>query len=172
MQSDAGADRNDSALNTVGKKIATVQVLAATESFASAAFLAHDFCNESSRVARFGDVVPVAAMIGENHIVRSEALGHEYSRKFLPYRCVDRAVNSPLLEQLQQLPFDRPYLVGLQKLRVVLAINAFHILFTARLRCDPTALKGIDPVPSFFVIRRRGQPLESQEASRRPIEIK
>src|SRR5689334_2421238 len=94
--------RHDAALNAVRLEARRTDVLAAAHTAADTGLLAHDFGQQTQRVARLREVVAVASVVAENVIAVGEVFHHRHRVGLLPDAGVGGSVECALLEQLEQ----------------------------------------------------------------------
>jgi hypothetical protein len=58
------------------------------------------------RITVTGKIMSVATMVAENKIIQAEQRAQRYGDIFLPEARMRRAIDSALLEQLEQLPLE------------------------------------------------------------------
>lgn len=110
-------------------------MLAATDAAADAALFPHQLRQQAFIIAGKGDVVPVAAVIGEHRFFFRQLAGKGQRGKFLAHTGVDRAVEFAFGEQLQELILNRPDQNGFFDQVMVQGRNIFadHLIFHLRL---------------------------------------
>jgi hypothetical protein len=96
---DAGGRGHDPALDPVGLEAGCADVLAAADPRAKSRGLPHDLRQETEGVARPREVVPVAAVVGEQVVPLAEVLHQADRVGFLADAGMRRAAQEPRFEQ-------------------------------------------------------------------------
>jgi hypothetical protein len=98
----ADRDGGHAGLHPVRQEARTRQVLRSADAPADPGRAPHHFGEQSGHVVLESEVVPVAAMVREDHVVGPERPGHGDRRHLLPDARVHRPVQLPLGEQLEE----------------------------------------------------------------------
>ena len=100
---DAGRDRDDAAEDAVGVEVPVAEVLAAALAAADARRLPHHLAEQAERVVREREVVPVAAVVREDHVALGLEVVDDPDRvRLLADVRVRRADELPLREEVEE----------------------------------------------------------------------
>jgi hypothetical protein len=107
-QRHTGGDRHVATLDAIAEELASAQMLAAAAAATDAAHATHQLGEQSFRVGKPREEMPVAAVAAEDDVLIAQMLDERDRDRFLPDISVRRAVQFTLRKQLENPGFELP----------------------------------------------------------------